>query len=86
MDRRKQGIVISRAVLKEAEILILDDSTSALDLKTEAKLYEAFRKNYEQVTKIIIAQRIASVKDADRIAVIDNGEIIELRYPRKFIT
>lgn len=74
---QKQRIAISRAVLKEAEILILDDSTSALDLKTEAKLYEAFRKNYEQVTKIIIAQRIASVKDADRIVVIDNGEIID---------
>lgn len=74
---QKQRIAISRAILKKAEILILDDSTSALDLKTEAKLYEAFRKDYQEVTKIIIAQRIASVKGADRIAVIDNGEIVD---------
>lgn len=73
---QKQRIAISRAVLKNADILILDDSTSALDLKTEAKLYEAFRENYYAATKIIIAQRIASVKGADRIAVIDNGEIV----------
>lgn len=73
---QKQRIAISRAVLKNADILILDDATSALDLKTEAKLYEAFRKEYHAATKIIIAQRIASVKGADRIAVIDNGEIV----------
>ena len=68
-------LVISRAILKNAEILIFDDTTSALDLKTEAKLYEALKKEYAGITKIIIAQRIASVKDADRIAVIDNGKI-----------
>lgn len=73
---QKQRIALSRALLKEAEILILDDATSALDLKTEAAIYEAFRKTYQGVTKIIIAQRIASVKGADRIAVIDNGEIV----------
>lgn len=73
---QKQRLAISRAVLKEAEVLILDDSTSALDLKTEANLYESFRKEYNDVTKIIIAQRIASVKGADRIAVIDNGTIV----------
>ncbi|MCD7807327.1 MAG: ATP-binding cassette domain-containing protein, partial [Lachnospiraceae bacterium] len=73
---QKQRLSISRALLKNAEILILDDSTSALDLKTEAKLYEALRTTYQKVTKIIIAQRIASVKGADRIAVIDNGRII----------
>lgn len=72
---QKQRIAISRALLKQAEILILDDSTSALDLKTEAKLYEAFGKAYQDMTKIIIAQRIASVKDADRIVVIDEGQI-----------
>lgn len=72
---QKQRIAISRALLKQAEILILDDSTSALDLKTEAKLYEAFGKAYQEMTKIIIAQRIASVKDADRIVVIDEGQI-----------
>lgn len=73
---QKQRLAISRAVLKNAEILILDDSTSALDLKTEAKLCEALKKKYHDVTKIIIAQRIASVKDADRIVVIENGKIV----------
>ncbi len=73
---QKQRLSISRALLKDAEILILDDSTSALDLKTEAKLYEALRTTYRHVTKIIIAQRIASVRGADRIAVIDNGRIV----------
>ncbi len=72
---QKQRIAISRAVLKEAEILIFDDSTSALDLKTEAKIYRALNKEYQGMTKIIIAQRIASVKDADRIAVIDKGRL-----------
>lgn len=74
---QKQRIAISRAVLKKAEILILDDSTSALDLKTEARLYGAFHKAYSETTKIIIAQRIASVKGADRIAIIDNGKIVD---------
>lgn len=73
---QKQRLAISRALLKKAEILIFDDSTSALDLKTEAKLYKALRKDYSDTTKIIIAQRIASVKQADRIAVIDNGHIV----------
>lgn len=72
---QKQRIAIARALLKKAEILVLDDSTSALDLKTEAKLYKVLRKDYGNVTKIIIAQRIASVKGADRIAIIDNGKI-----------
>ena len=72
---QKQRVAISRAILKNAEILIFDDTTSALDLKTEAKLYEALKKEYIGMTKIIIAQRIASVKDADRIAVIENGRI-----------
>ncbi|MCD8326164.1 MAG: ABC transporter ATP-binding protein/permease, partial [Lachnospiraceae bacterium] len=73
---QKQRLSISRALLKNAEILIFDDATSALDLKTEAKLYEALRTTYQNVTKIIIAQRIASVRSADRIAVIDNGRIV----------
>ena len=70
---QKQRVAISRAILKNAEILIFDDTTSALDLKTEAKLYMALKKEYAHMTKIIIAQRIASVKDAGRIAVIENG-------------
>ncbi|MGN1148640.1 MAG: ABC transporter ATP-binding protein [Lachnospiraceae bacterium] len=72
---QKQRVAISRAVLKASEILIFDDSTSALDLKTEAKLYDALKKEYAHVTKVIIAQRIASVKDADRIVVIENGQL-----------
>lgn len=72
---QKQRLAISRAVLKNAEILIFDDTTSALDLKTEAKLYAALKKDYPHITKIIIAQRIASVKDADRIAILENGRI-----------
>ena len=72
---QKQRLAISRAVLKKAEILIFDDTTSALDLKTEAKLYSALRKNCPDMTKIIIAQRIASVRDADRIVVLENGKI-----------
>ena len=72
---QKQRISISRAILKEHEILIFDDSTSAFDLKTEAALYKALGEDCPDVTKIIIAQRIASVKGADRIAVLDNGRI-----------
>lgn len=72
---QKQRISISRAVLKPAEILIFDDSTSALDLKTEANLYEALNKAKPDTTKIIIAQRIASVRRADRIVVLQNGRI-----------
>lgn len=75
---QKQRVAISRAVLKKAEIIIFDDATSALDLKTEAKLYEALKKEHNAATKIIVAQRIASVKDADRIAVIENGGIAAL--------
>ena len=70
---QKQRISIARALLKEHEILIFDDSTSALDLKTEAALYQALREECPDVTKTIIAQRIASIKGADRIAVLDDG-------------
>ena len=72
---QKQRISISRARLKEHEILIFDDSTSALDLKTEAKLYQALNDECPDMTKIIIAQRIASIKGADRIMVLENGGI-----------
>lgn len=73
---QKQRLSISRALLKHSDILIFDDSTSALDLKTEARLYAALRSQYRHLTKIIIAQRIASVKGASRIAVIDGGTIV----------
>ena len=72
---QKQRISIARALLKDAKILIFDDSTSALDLKTEAQLYEELQKTKPDSTKIIVAQRIASVRRADRIAVLENGEI-----------
>ena len=74
---QKQRICIARAVLKNAEVLIFDDSSSALDLKTEANLYRALNEAFPDTTKIIIAQRIASVKDADRIAVLGDGCIAD---------
>lgn len=73
---QKQRVAIARAVLKPAEILIFDDSTSALDLKTEADLYDALDRARPNITKIIIAQRIASVKRADKIVILENGEIL----------
>ena len=72
---QKQRISIARAVLKPAEILIFDDSTSALDLKTEADLYTALKEARPEATKIIVAQRIASVRQADRIVVLRDGQI-----------
>lgn len=75
---QRQRVAIARAVIKPAEILIFDDATSALDLKTEAELYSKLRKNKKDITKIIIAQRIASVKNADRIVVMDNGKLADV--------
>lgn len=72
---QKQRISIARAVLKNAEILIFDDATNALDLSTEARLYEALERECPGMTRIIIAQRIASIKNADRIAVLDGGTV-----------
>ena len=72
---QKQRVAISRAVLRHPEIIIFDDSTSALDLSTEAKLRKALNEEFEDTTVIMIAQRIASVMHADRIAVIENGKI-----------
>lgn len=73
---QKQRIAIARAIIREPEILIFDDSTSALDLGTEAKLHKALRENISGTTVIMIAQRIASIRSCDRIAVIENGSII----------
>lgn len=75
---QKQRVAISRAVLKNSEILIFDDATSALDLKTEAELYSELSAKKYDVTRIIIAQRIASVKNADRIVVMDNGRLADV--------
>jgi len=72
---QKQRLSIARAIAKGAEILIFDDATSALDLKTEADLYAALEDAYPDMTKIIVAQRIASVRRADRIVVLENGRI-----------
>lgn len=72
---QKQRLSIARAIVKDAEILIFDDSTSALDLKTEANLYAALQTANPESTKVIIAQRIASVRRADRIVVLNNGRV-----------
>jgi ATP-binding cassette subfamily B protein len=74
---QKQRLSIARALTRRPEILILDDATSALDLATEAKLQKAMREYLKDTTVIMIAQRIASVKHADRIAVIENGRIVD---------
>ena len=72
---QKQRLCIARALLKKPKILILDDSTSAVDTKTDALIRKAFREEIPDTTKIIIAQRISSVQDADRIIVMDDGKI-----------
>ena len=72
---QKQRVSIARAVARDAEILILDDSTSALDLKTEAEFFDALEKTAPDTTKIIVAQRVATVRRADRIYVLENGKI-----------
>ena len=74
---QKQRLAIARAIARKPEILIFDDSTSALDLVTEANLYQAMHEKMNDVTKIIVAQRIASAKNADRIIVLDNGLIVD---------
>lgn len=73
---QKQRLCIARALLKKPKILILDDSTSAVDTATEAKIRECFRTTLKDTTKIIIAQRIGSVEEADKILVLDEGKII----------
>ena len=73
---QKQRLCIARALLKKPKILILDDSTSAVDTATEAKIRESFSGLLKETTKIIIAQRITSVMEADEILVLDEGEIV----------
>ena len=72
---QKQRLCIARALLKKPKILILDDSTSAVDTRTDAMIRQAFREEIPNTTKLIIAQRVASVQDADMIIVLDNGQI-----------
>jgi ATP-binding cassette subfamily B protein len=72
---QKQRLCIARALLKKPKVLILDDSTSAVDTATDAKIRQAFRDEIPGTTKFIIAQRISSVQDADRILVLDDGQV-----------
>lgn len=72
---QKQRLCIARALLKKPKVLILDDSTSAVDTATDAKIREAFAKRIPGTTKLIISQRISSVQDADRILVLDDGRV-----------
>ena len=72
---QKQRLCIARALLKKPQILILDDSTSAVDTRTDASIRRAFREEIPNTTKLIIAQRVASVQDADMIVILDNGQI-----------
>jgi len=72
---QKQRLCIARALLKKPKILILDDSTSAVDTATDSKIRKAFAEEIPDTTKLIIAQRISSVQNADRIIVMDNGEV-----------
>ena len=72
---QKQRLCIARALLKKPKILILDDSTSAVDTKTDSLIRKSFREKIPNTTKIIIAQRISSVEDCDKILVLDHGEI-----------
>ena len=75
---QKQRLCIARALLKKPKVLILDDSTSAVDTQTDALIREAFRKEIPDTTKIIIAQRVASVQDADQIVILDGGKVVDV--------
>ena len=75
---QKQRLCIARAIIRHPKVLILDDSTSAVDTKTDAKIRAAFKTEIPDTTKIIIAQRIASVMDADKIIILDDGKIIDM--------
>ena len=73
---QKQRLCIARAMLKKPKVIIFDDSTSAVDTKTDAQIRAALKAHAPQTTKIIIAQRIASVQDADKIIVLDGGKMV----------
>ena len=83
---QKQRLCIARALLKKPKILILDDSTSAVDTATERRINEAFNSELKGTTKLIIAQRVSSVKDADRIIVMENGSIVDIGTHKELIS
>ena len=82
---QKQRLTIARALVKNSPILILDDSASALDYATDANLRRAIKENTDSQTVIIVSQRVNSVKDADRIVVLDDGEIVGIGTHRELI-
>ena len=82
---QKQRLCIARALLKKPKILILDDSTSAVDTKTDALIRKAFREDIPNTTKIIIAQRISSVEDADKVIVMDSGRVDAFDTPENLL-
>ncbi len=75
---QKQRVSIARGLVRKPEFIVFDDSTSALDLATEARLHKALKEKMQGVTTIFIAQRVASARHADKIAVIDNGKLVAL--------
>lgn len=82
---QRQRLCIARALLKKPKILILDDSTSAVDTATDAKIRSGFKEYIPNITKIIIAQRISSVEDADKVIVMDNGKIVDFDTPKNLL-
>ena len=82
---QRQRLCIARALLKSPEILILDDSTSAVDTATDAKIRSSFKKYIPSVTKIIVAQRIASIEEADKVIVIDDGKVVAFDTPSNLL-
>lgn len=82
---QKQRLCIARALLKNPKILILDDSTSAVDTKTDALIRKAFKEEIPNTTKLIIAQRISSVEDADKIIILDDGKIVDFGTPEELM-
>jgi ATP-binding cassette subfamily B protein len=83
---QKQRLCIARALLKKPKILILDDSTSAVDTHTDTMIRQAFRQEIPGTTKLIIAQRVASVQEADMIIVLDNGQVVDVGTHQELMT